>query len=376
MDFNKLADSTVKSGFYAFSFYAIFLLILVSASTEGVFLFVDTIHPLIGVWQFSGIITIFFVAVIEGLNYFALKTGILAQRDNNKGWWILLLVYVIAKIVSLTISVGGAIEAVEIRNVTPYEMTQVYKDSITNYYQNRIAEVASSPHDVNASNISKLEKIISSILAEIENIKKDKRNYTSSNEFLWTAQQIVKKKEKQLEQTRSSMNKIISNDTGIKNASAENDKLRNDLKTKLSEIDGKKSVFDGSKESKYTQAWLVIGMIEFFSLILNVIRTYTGIYKTPSEKDILRYKEKDLKESEKQAEIESRIKVLELKKLKENDSVIQAKQNDIIQGYKNKTINKTNAKRLIGQLYGSKEINEKKFMKMIANDEIRQYNNK
>ena len=165
---NKLADTFVFAKLYDYSPWFIGLLMLVSGGTEFAFLYSDTIHPLIiNVWA-SIALTALFVGVIEGLNYFGLRSSIIALKHS--GVWhsiiIFLVIYASAKTVSVSISVGGAIKAVEYQKQPPYETTSIYKDSIESYYNAQINKLMDSPRELNDSKVKQLQDMNTNLLNE------------------------------------------------------------------------------------------------------------------------------------------------------------------------------------------------------------------
>ena len=350
IDKTNLADSFVTAGFYRYSIYFIFLLMLVSGFTEFAFLYSDTVNPLIENIPLSIGITALFVGVIEGLNYFGLKSSLVGLKHG--GWGVALLIFILiystAKTVSVSISIGGAFKAVEYNNSIPYELTPIYKDSIESYYTNSIAELVSSPHELNQDKVNQLQNINKSIKAEIDNIRLDKGNYVGK-EIKWRFAKIIERKENLINKNREKINHIISNDSGVTNASNEAEKMRNELKRKLSEIDSNKSKYDSTIGSKHDQAWLIIAIVEFFSFILNMLRTFTAIFKTPSLEDDLLNQERSLKEEERK------------------NLVIARMEKMILQKFSKGRISMNVARSEIGKLYGGNSINAEKFKSMVKN---------
>ena len=352
---NKVADGFVISQIYKYSIYFIFLLMLVSGGTELAFLYSDTIQPLIENPAFAVPITILFVGVIEAINYFGLRSSIILLKTTGfkTALIIFLLIFCSAKTVSILISVGGALKAVEYAKTPPYETTQVYKDSIESYYSNKIVELVNSPHELNQSKVDQLKQMNDDVLKEIEKIRNDKGNYVG-NELLYRMRKVITSKEKIIEKNRNKINDIISNDSGIKNGSQEAEKMREELKRKLSEIDTKKSNFDSKIGSKNKQAIYIIIVVEFFAFIFNVLRTFTGIFKTPSEEEIIRIEEKSINK--------------DLKLLALEDKIIEAREKKLKLVYEkvlNKQVSQTAGKSMAAKILGQNSLNDKKFGNMI-----------
>lgn len=357
LDKQKLADSFVQSGFYDKSIYFIILLMCVSGFTEFAFLYADTISPLIENVFIAFGITALFVGVIEGLNYFGLKSSLVCLKNGSweSALIVFLLIYCAAKVVSVGISIGGAIKAVEYQKQPPYEITQVYKDSIQNYYTNKISELMASPHDINQAKADQLKQMNKSILSEIESLRKDKGNYVGE-ELMYRVRKIISNKERIINKNRDKINDIISSNSGVANATEQAQKMREELKNKVSEIDKNKSDFDNSVGKKNSEAKYIIIVVEFFAFILNLLRTFTSIFKTPSSEDDIKAREREMKKEIKLLRLEEQVQ-----KTKEDHLNIIFKKLD------KKQISTNMAKDMTSKVMGQHSINAKKFGLMFTN---------